>query len=331
MSAWLRRTFAATAGLCLFAVARIAGADDAAELVRRGVELRREHRSAEALEQFEKAVALSPSASVRAQLALCEQALGRWVDAERDLDAALAGSRDPWIAKHGPELERARAVLQDHLAWLTVDVDVPTSVVRVDGQAIPRATEVRVAAGASRLEVTAPDHAPDTRPIDLAPETHAHMAITLVRLSSSAPRGVAPAAPALAPQGPSPPGPPAPSEAPTPVDRPSLVGPAALAAAGGVALVLGAYFGVETFHLKSERDAACAGGCNPPALKFDSDARTDATVSTVAFGAGFALAAGGAAWWLALRARAARPASGSMDVAPLVGGRYGVAVQGRFW
>jgi hypothetical protein len=65
---------------------------------------------------------------------------------------------------------------------------------------------------------------------------------------------------------------------------------------GGVGLVgvgLGAYFGVRTFALKSERDDHCDAQrfCDPRGLELDSSARDSALVSTIAVGVGSALIA----------------------------------------
>jgi tetratricopeptide (TPR) repeat protein len=73
---------------------------DATSLIRRGVELRKEHRNDEALAAFAQAFALAPSPAAQAQRALAEQALGRWLDAEKDLEAALASEDDRWIEKN---------------------------------------------------------------------------------------------------------------------------------------------------------------------------------------------------------------------------------------
>src|SRR6266851_411915 len=124
-------------GLALLAASApaLAQEDEARFLLREGVELRREHRNEEALARFERAFAIVHSPTARAQVALAEQALARWLDAERDLDAALDTTDDPWIAKNRPVLREARQEIDDHLGWLTVDVTAPDADVRIDGRA----------------------------------------------------------------------------------------------------------------------------------------------------------------------------------------------------
>src|SRR5436190_8859003 len=76
--------------------------DDPDALIQQGLDLRREHRDDEALAVFRRSHELRPSARALAQIALAEQATGRWVDAREHLTEALAMD-DPWIAeRRGP-------------------------------------------------------------------------------------------------------------------------------------------------------------------------------------------------------------------------------------
>src|SRR5947209_3601580 len=90
-------------------VALAGGGDEAAAdaAIRRGVDLRKQGRDMDALEEFRKAYAAARSPRALAQIALAEQALGRWVDAESDLDQALASKSDPWIRKNVATLNGA--------------------------------------------------------------------------------------------------------------------------------------------------------------------------------------------------------------------------------
>lgn len=134
---------------------RPAWADDASEaLITRGIELREKGKDDEALVLFRQALARSPSARARAQVALAEQALGLWVDAESDLVAALAEESDPWISKHRQALEGALAVIRRHVGSLEVrgndGAEVYLDGVRLG--ALPSGA-FRVAAGPRRLEL----------------------------------------------------------------------------------------------------------------------------------------------------------------------------------
>src|SRR5258708_5335035 len=121
VSSLMRPLVASAIGLSLVTASTFArGGDDTGSLLQHGVELRREHRDQEALEVFTQALSLAPTPVARAQMALAKQALGRWIDAERDLSEALASDRDAWIAKNRDALDGALADIVSHLAWLRV-------------------------------------------------------------------------------------------------------------------------------------------------------------------------------------------------------------------
>jgi hypothetical protein len=79
----------------------------------RGIALREQGRDAEALAVFEQAHRDAPSSRLLAQIALAEGALGRWNDAARHLDEALAAP-DDWIARNRSTLESTRAEIARH-------------------------------------------------------------------------------------------------------------------------------------------------------------------------------------------------------------------------
>src|ERR1044071_3638585 len=85
---------------CSLAGATARADPSSGEMVDKGIQLRREHRDAEALAQFKRAEQLNPAPRIKAQIGLAEQALGQWVEAERDLNLALSANEDPWIADH---------------------------------------------------------------------------------------------------------------------------------------------------------------------------------------------------------------------------------------
>src|SRR5258708_7230515 len=112
--------------------ARSALADPAADvLTAEGVALRRERRDVEALAVFERALAIDASPRTRAQVGLAEQALGFWVEAERDLSTSLSGS-DAWIADHRAQLMTAVDAVRSHLATLDVGANVDAAPLWID-------------------------------------------------------------------------------------------------------------------------------------------------------------------------------------------------------
>src|SRR5258706_9469725 len=83
--------------------------------LQRGIALRKEQRDQEALDEFRRAYALSPSPRARAQMALAEQALGHWLDADAGLGAALDAKEDAWIERNRASLEAARVAVGRHV------------------------------------------------------------------------------------------------------------------------------------------------------------------------------------------------------------------------
>jgi hypothetical protein len=242
---------------------------NAGELLRRGVQLRREHRNEEALDLFERSYSAAPTPVARAQIALAEQALGLWLAAERDLDGALESAHDSWIDSHRRPLEEARQEVQRHLAWLTVVVDARDAEVELDGTPLVAGSEQRIARGARLLTVRANGYLPDTRRLEIGAGTHGRVEVTLaLREAAALP---APAGPGIFAE--TPPRPAWNQEA----RSPGII-PAALGGLGVAGLAAGALFGTRR-------------------LAGDSGARTFVTLSTVAFTAGVSSLMAGAAWW----------------------------------
>jgi len=129
---------------------------DAEALLRQGVELRRAGEEAQALDVFRRAYELTPSPLAAAQMGLAEQALGRWLDAEQHVVAALAARDDAWIVRNRESLERALTVIRSHVARLEVLGGVPGAAVIVDGErrgVLPLGEPIRMVAGRATLEV----------------------------------------------------------------------------------------------------------------------------------------------------------------------------------
>lgn len=110
-----RATHLSVVFLVVSTIAGHARADEADEAYKLGVEDRRAHKDAEALEQFQLAQRLRPSPRSLAQIGLAEHALGRWQDAARDLQSALQVKDDPWIEKNRAVLEEALKKVRTHL------------------------------------------------------------------------------------------------------------------------------------------------------------------------------------------------------------------------
>jgi tetratricopeptide (TPR) repeat protein len=183
-------------------------ADDADTLIAAGVSLRGEGRDLEALRLFERALALDPTPRAIAQVALAEQALGRWVEAEDGLSRALSVTpTDPWIERNRPALEQALATVRAQLAWITVTTSAPGPEIRIEGRAVesPMREPARVAAGVVVVQVRAAGYEPAVRYVQVAAGDHAVQALDLVPLAPPAARaaeGAGPEAPSTAPSRP---------------------------------------------------------------------------------------------------------------------------------
>jgi hypothetical protein len=154
--------------LLLLVAAAPARASEPDRLIAEGVALRRQGRDRDALERFRRANALAPSPRAVGQMGFAEQALGRWVDSERDLSTALASPRDPWVMKNREPLERSLALVAAHLGTLEVTGTPAGAEVRIDGEpagALPLAAPVRVVAGTITVEIAAHEHVSVARPV----------------------------------------------------------------------------------------------------------------------------------------------------------------------
>jgi tetratricopeptide (TPR) repeat protein len=290
-------------------------AAEAEARIRRGLELRRKGRDAEALEEFKGALALAPSARAAAQVALAEQALGRWVDAEGDLEHALGASDDPWIAKNRASLEAELATIRQHLARLDVVTNVREAELVVNGAALGRLRgPVRVEAGTLVVEARAPGYATARKYTSVLPGQTAREELTLVPLEGANRTAPTPSVvgAVAAPR--------ALGTAVTPPDRarhPTRDVGWVLLGAGVVGAVTGSYFGVRTVQRKNDRDALCGDtSCPPAGLAADQEARALALRSTAWFVfASLALGGGGA---LLLFGRSS-PATDALHLAPSLG------------
>lgn len=328
----MRRTVLAVTLLSLTAATGARAQEaDAEAITRHGLELRREHRDLEALEEFRRAHALQPTPRAMAQIAFAEQALGRWVDAEADLDKAMQAKDDPWIKRNAAVLGMGLTSIQAHLGWLDVATDAPNAELWVNGVragALPLRAPLRVEAGSLTIEVRATGYAPAQRSSSVEPGGRARELVPMVPLepASVAPppmvRGTTPSATAPLQAAPR----------VVPVNK-ALRGSAFVAlGAGAGAIAIGAYFGVRTLSTKSERDQDCKGqACNVTGLALDGEARSLALRSTAWLVLGAVSAGSGALLLWVSRSRTLPDRSEGMRFTPLVGPDRAGAMLGGSW
>ncbi|MFO0606011.1 MAG: hypothetical protein U0324_22690 [Polyangiales bacterium] len=190
VAAWLAGGEAFAQGRCV-AQARV----DALE--QQGNRARTERRDESAREAFAEAWALCHGPRALARLGLAEKALGRWLDAEEHLAAALA-TRDPWVSRQRAVLEVELVRAGDHVGELLLVGEAPPGAVWSIGArtgTLPMERPVRVAAGAVSVTVQAPGFAAVTREVPVAARTVVRERVELARVPTPEPaRPVAAAA-----------------------------------------------------------------------------------------------------------------------------------------
>ena len=271
-------------------VARAEGdvASESEAMIQRGIQLRRQRDDAAALESFRQAYAANPTPRALAQIALAEQALGKWVDAERDLSQSMARD-DVWIRNNMPLLQRALDSIEQHLASLSVTTNVVGAEMWIDGVrviALP-APAVRVVAGSTVIEIRAPAYETVRRAIAIPQGAEWREEVRLVPIQPAAEAAV------VSPAGRSD----RPPSSPGSTQRAIGLSIGGLGLAG---LATGAVFGLLANHAKSDYAKLCgpiigapSGSCNADGVRGQADASRKATTATWFFvGGGLAAVAG---------------------------------------
>jgi hypothetical protein len=175
--------------VCLVAPRAPAQAASSDELIQQGIGLRREGKDAEALELFHRAHQANPSPRSLAQIALAEQALGRWVDAEKHLGEALAAD-GAWIDERRAVLEETLTEIQNNVGSLEARVNVATPEIIADGVLVSKSplARVRLAIGAHEILVRAQGFREVVRSVEIRPHAVTREDFTLQRDRSSAPK-----------------------------------------------------------------------------------------------------------------------------------------------
>jgi tetratricopeptide (TPR) repeat protein len=161
-------------------------------LLRQGVALRERGRDEEALGVFLRALEASGEPRVLAQVALAEQALGRFGDAEQHLAQALARRDDPWIGRNLAVLEMAQRDILGHLGVLVVSCSMPGASLRVPGReplALPLSSTLSLAPGTLTIEVRAEGFRPESRAVTLRAGSVTQETFSLTPLGDRPPGG----------------------------------------------------------------------------------------------------------------------------------------------
>jgi len=300
----------------ILATASAASAATPAELVKEGVALREKGDDKGALEKFREADTAAPSGEAKAQMALAEQALGRWADAELHLKAALEDGTNAFVKRNRKPLEGALETIGKHLTTISL-VDLPEgALVAVDDKDFAAALPAyRVANGLHRFRIRKAGFADTPKDVTCDAGQTCREAVTLLPQVVIDPAH--PAGPAGTGNG-SGNGNTAPAPQATENAWMKPVG-ITLAGVGVVGLGLGIF---SELQVRSAANKAVDGKCvaGPACGDAVKDAEKWVTVRPVAFIAGGALFATGAALFLLAPSSKEAPKGASVRCAPTLGG-----------
>lgn len=150
---------------------RVEASSESDDLIKKGIEERRQGHDQRALELFKEAHAIDHGARSQAQMGLAEQALGLWVDAESHINAALAQDKDPWIQKNRDVIRKALEFVTSHLASLEVWGTPEGAEVLIGGRsagALPLSAPLRITTGTVPITVRANGYLEMSRVIQVA-------------------------------------------------------------------------------------------------------------------------------------------------------------------
>ena len=251
-----------------------------------GVELLRAGRNEQALTIFRELYHRTREPRALWRMGTSEAALGRWVDAEGHMSAALASGSDAWIRAQRSLLEPTLRQVQARVGVLTIRCNVPGAVIEVDSQPVST-FPVRLAAGDIHVNIRAEGY----QPAELTITVPGNVESTFLRevelrpvARASVPDGAAMTdAPAAA------------STMPLAESRGAGAGPWVLVGGSAAAAVVGVVLLGLVPGAQSERDAATA---QAPAQDADSRLRTYAYVGDGLLGAALVGSVSGLVWAL---------------------------------
>jgi PEGA domain len=174
-----------------------AGDDKAADaMISRGLELRREGKSLDALEMFQRAHAIAPSPRTLGQLGLVESSVDHWAEAELHLTAALGNPQDPWVHKNHAPLDQALTLVKTHVGQIAL-TGPPGATVLVAGKSVgslPHPAPIRVSEGSAIVTAEMPGFKPFMMSVPVEPGKETQLRIALDPVDVAAPVPAAAAA-----------------------------------------------------------------------------------------------------------------------------------------
>lgn len=162
--------------------------EDAEALAREGVELQNVGKETKALPKFEQAYAKSKSAKHLAQVGLCLQAIGRWVESEEALSTALQDANAPWISANRQVIKHALATVKQQVGTLEVTGSPEGAAILVDGYdmgRLPLPAALRLNQGPVVLEVRAAGHRPERQELSVQGGHYRRLQVTLQPMATT--------------------------------------------------------------------------------------------------------------------------------------------------
>jgi hypothetical protein len=309
-----RRCLAIVAAVALFLTPHTLGAQEADAqasseadtLFRDARQLLADKKYADACEKLARSQALDPAPGTVGLLAYCHELQGRTATAwDEYLRTADLASKLKQTEREQLARERA-AALQGKLSTIRISVSarVVGLVIERGDNVVPEAqwgNPIPVDPGKIDVRASAPGYLAWTATVELTGQGAA-VTVNVPRLqpnpasaSASSQAPVPPDGPASAPE----------RQTGTHGNVPALVA----AGVGVVGLGLGSFFGLRAMSRNDDSKSHCnsSNECDPEGGQLRDDAKSAATVSTVAFGLGLVGAATGVVLWI--RAKEAAPAS----------------------
>ncbi len=154
--------------------------DDPGDLLRGGIELRRDGRNEEALEALRRAVEAERSGRALAELGYVERSLGHWMDAETHLAEALLLEEERWVRHHRRDVQDALSEVRASIGRVRVTSNVDGAEVRVNGAVAgrtPMSEPVRVGVGRVTVELRLAGYTTGNRTVSVtsAEDAEAHV------------------------------------------------------------------------------------------------------------------------------------------------------------
>jgi hypothetical protein len=163
---------------------------DADALIRHGVELRRQGDDEAALVEFRRANEMTPTPRAVVQIAMAEQALGHWLDADSHLREGLRATSDPWIQANLSALQAPLEVIGRHLGSLDVSANVEGAELWINDRrtaTLPLAAPLRLVTGTTVVELRLAGYQTTRRSVEIDPGGLARESFTLVAVRAAEP------------------------------------------------------------------------------------------------------------------------------------------------